>query len=690
MEALSVDGMAYLSRIGYPDLRDEGQRLLVAYGNDIMTRYAYDPDNFRLMRQRSEGYAHAVSSGTHTYAYQSGTLRQDNEYEYDLAGNIVWMKDGRGDSAAGGSGMLTRDFEYDPLYRLLHDTGRESTSYTQAADPSVDLGVATGVANTRAYNRYYLYDRLGNMLQVSHVASGNTFNRDFNGYDVSGNPNPYEGGNLATGIDYGGTTVNYTFDDNGNMLTEGSSRHMEWDFGDQMRAYYTQAGTSEPTVYAHYLYGADGSRVKKLVRKSAGNEEVTVYIDGGFEYLYELDGSTREEEMNEIHVMDGRSRIARVQVYGGTWTGSTADPVLYNLEEEACRSSFLGHSSFTLTDTGGAYSQEEYFPFGETSFGSYAKKRYRFCGKERDGESGLYYYGARYYAPWSCRFVSIDPLAGKYPFYTPYQYAGNQPIISMDVDGLEGDNQNNGQKRGGVNASGDSGSDWSLTKHQQRRKESGKSYWKYKESVAVHGMFGISHRKSKFFVAGTVPINEPYEIAIGRGHKWSGWPDNNSGRAWGPGDIVYDKTYYDVLSSEQDKLEFDYKLGVQMQIQVFVNDQEIYKGAYNNLRIRRDPAKHFKNVEMRYDLRPQDITRRPDLGWGDYHKVNVRILVTAFDPPRLNLRYDDPFTIFKYKFRYKKVVNYAQIISAPKGYNPNKKYEGQEQYRKDHDVYFFW
>jgi hypothetical protein len=56
-------------------------------------------------------------------------------------------------------------------------------------------------------------------------------------------------------------------------------------------------------------------------------------------------------------------------------------------------------------------------------------------------ESGLCYYAA-----WCCRFVSVDPLAAKYPFYTPYQYAGNQPVISVDIDGLEGDKPNNLQK----------------------------------------------------------------------------------------------------------------------------------------------------------------------------------------------------------------------------------------------------
>ena len=66
-----------------------------------------------------------------------------------------------------------------------------------------------------------------------------------------------------------------------------------------------------------------------------------------------------------------------------------------------------------------------------------ALKRYRYVGKERDEETGLYYYGARYYAGWLARFVSVDPLKDEYPFYTPYQYAGNRPIIAMDLDGLE-------------------------------------------------------------------------------------------------------------------------------------------------------------------------------------------------------------------------------------------------------------
>ena len=68
---------------------------------------------------------------------------------------------------------------------------------------------------------------------------------------------------------------------------------------------------------------------------------------------------------------------------------------------------------------------------------------YRYCGKERDEESGMYYYGARYYLPWTCRFVSVDPMAGKFTYYTPYQYAGNRPINFIDLDGKEEAHPNN-------------------------------------------------------------------------------------------------------------------------------------------------------------------------------------------------------------------------------------------------------
>jgi len=79
--------------------------------------------------------------------------------------------------------------------------------------------------------------------------------------------------------------------------------------------------------------------------------------------------------------------------------------------------------------------REEYYPFGGTSFGSYAKKRYRYNGKEKDEESGLYYYGARYYATWTLRFYSTDPQAPSTVHQSSYCYADNNPIMFQDING---------------------------------------------------------------------------------------------------------------------------------------------------------------------------------------------------------------------------------------------------------------
>lgn len=80
--------------------------------------------------------------------------------------------------------------------------------------------------------------------------------------------------------------------------------------------------------------------------------------------------------------------------------------------------------------------REEFTPYGETSFGSYGRKRYRFTGKERDEESGLGYHEARYYAPWLARWTAADPsgIAGG---VNQYAYCGGNPVKFVDHDGMD-------------------------------------------------------------------------------------------------------------------------------------------------------------------------------------------------------------------------------------------------------------
>ena len=78
---------------------------------------------------------------------------------------------------------------------------------------------------------------------------------------------------------------------------------------------------------------------------------------------------------------------------------------------------------------------------------SSSKYRYGFNGKENDndvkGEGNQQDYGMRIYDSRLVKFLSVDPLKKDYPWYTPYQFAGNSPIRFIDLDGLEPANNPN-------------------------------------------------------------------------------------------------------------------------------------------------------------------------------------------------------------------------------------------------------
>lgn len=128
--------------------------------------------------------------------------------------------------------------------------------------------------------------------------------------------------------------------------------------------------------------------------------------------------------------MDDQTRIAEFRINPGpAFPGDITDDDVYILQDQ------IGSSVARLSDTGTLIDQEEYYPFGDSSLRTFTYKRYRYVGKEKDGESGLYYYGARYYAAWNGRFLSVDPLAGKYNWQSSYVYADNNPVNKMDYNG---------------------------------------------------------------------------------------------------------------------------------------------------------------------------------------------------------------------------------------------------------------
>jgi RHS repeat-associated protein len=420
LQAVTFNGTDYVRHIAY---NAKGQRVLLAMGNDMMTRYAYDALTYRLMRTRSEAYTEADDEYT-----PDGNVQQDLAYLYDLVGNIVSIRDkAPANSSAEGPGNLLKQFAYDPLNRLLSATGRESTQAPVLPEWDTSIRNHDHTA-TNTYTRAYQFDKLGNVLQEQHTADGNVSNSFTKTFQYHATQEH----NKLLSFTVGGTTYDQSYDANGNLIGDDTSRVYAWGYDDKLRFFSLVPGPSSSKI-AHYLYDASGTRVKKVVNKPSGKQEVTVYIDGVYEHTYTKDSGTLDttRNYNTLHVLDGTSRIASVQVGADADEPSGYPPVRYNVEDH------LGNSCVELDSNGALINREEYYPFGDTCFGAFAKKRYRYNGKEKDNESGLYNYGMRYYAPWMCRFVSVDPLAPEYPHYTPYQYAGNKPINFVDLDGLE-------------------------------------------------------------------------------------------------------------------------------------------------------------------------------------------------------------------------------------------------------------
>ncbi len=101
-------------------------------------------------------------------------------------------------------------------------------------------------------------------------------------------------------------------------------------------------------------------------------------------------------------------------------------------------SDHLGSASYITNLDGEVVQHIEYVPFGEV----FLEERnntwntpFLFNGKELDEETGLYYYGARYYNPKSSQFISTDRYTEKYPDASPYQYCLNNPVNALEING---------------------------------------------------------------------------------------------------------------------------------------------------------------------------------------------------------------------------------------------------------------
>ena len=173
---------------------------------------------------------------------------------------------------------------------------------------------------------------------------------------------------------------------------------------------------------------------KVTERQNGTRKEERIYL-GGFEIYRAFNGNGNNVtlERETLHVVDDKQRIVLVESRIQGNDGSPVQLIRYQV------SNHLGSASLELDEQARIISYEEYYPYGSTSYQAVdagiraAVKRYRFTDKERDEESGFYYYGARYYPSWIGRWASCDQRG----VINLYVYGKDSPSVWVDPTGNE-------------------------------------------------------------------------------------------------------------------------------------------------------------------------------------------------------------------------------------------------------------
>jgi len=404
----------------------KGQRQAIWYGNGTKTSYVYDPLTYQLRRLLT------IDLNTDNSTYN--TALQDLNYYYDAVGNITYIRDDTQQTVFYNNSVISphQDFTYDALYRLITAKGREQTTTPSFAteDNFLDTGSASSAANPmdlRNYTQHYCYDAVGNIKKLKHCAGTGSYTRT---YTYTAGTNRLE--STQAGNNTIATSYAYTYDVRGNMITMPHLSNMVYDKLGQF-VELSNGGASPVTSYQY----SGGQRIRKYTVNGSVTEE-RLYL-GSFERYRKYDTGVKIIERITIHIADDMGRIALLE---RRTTGSSGiDNNTPDFLQRYVYSNHLSSAALELDQSAAIISYEEYHPYGTTAYRAMSDtikavaKRYRFTGKERDDESGLYYHGARYYIPWLGRWCAVDPLEGKYAPQSPYAYCSNDPIGKIDPDG---------------------------------------------------------------------------------------------------------------------------------------------------------------------------------------------------------------------------------------------------------------
>ena len=313
---------------------------------------------------------------------------------------------------------------------------------------------------SQKYNTHtYQYDANGNL---TYIATGRKIKDGHTEDLISEHKLLWDDENRLVAISDNGYVSTYRYDDAGNRTVK-LSGHGEAVFvnGSESGSIFTQ--TNRFTAYPNPYMAYNGSRYYKHIY--VGSERIVSKVSvNNPDYDprqvdcagNEITGYNVKLQSQQQALSDSIASIyAKFEVpyypnnnddYGYNWNDglrrSVANPDSYGELAYFYHSDHLGSTSF-VTDANGEVSQHvEYVPFGEVfieELSSSAKLNtpFLFNGKELDEETGLYYYGARYYDPRISLWLSTDPMELKYPNISTYTYCANNPIKLIDFDGLE-------------------------------------------------------------------------------------------------------------------------------------------------------------------------------------------------------------------------------------------------------------
>ena len=430
------------------------------YCNGAETFYTYDPQRRRLQNL-------TVNSG--------GNTIMDNAYTYDAVSNVLSVINGASVPQSGkAGGQMAHTYTYDALYRLVSATG----TYTGADNKTANYTLAMG------YDNMHRITSKRQILTQNNVQFDGTLNA---GYDLTYTYGTDTGKKfqLANVKDVNYRTeetpsesenVNnshvYEYDANGNLVYVNTSRTKKDSMADEKTAERKLKWDEENRLLAsddngfvtNYWYDADGERTVKT-----SGESDQVYVNSEFAggrtntakfslyvspYLVANQGGRYTK-----HIYIGSQRVVskigdfdsygsdprRIQYAGSETDGLSVDyKVKYTQQLQVIKDNYAtfavpynGEDNNDYVD-GEVVQHIEYVPFGEV----FVEERnniwntpYLFNAKEFDEETGLYYYGARYYEPRLGLWISCDPEEENYPTFNSYCYTANNPIRYIDTDG---------------------------------------------------------------------------------------------------------------------------------------------------------------------------------------------------------------------------------------------------------------